>query len=174
MLLRSPSTPNVTSIKQKKKTKRNYSTIKNLQLLLLGDDEVSEGPEAGKGADAIAGPEPTHAGPDCVDHARVVGSRHERQRGPLLVLALHLEERGEVEAGRRDSHSNCRWRRDFRHRMIPRDRGERGGFAAGGQRRVAQPPNNERLHLVCRYSQQVRIDDAFDSGVWSGGRRNRR
>jgi len=48
-------------LKQKKKTKRNYSsTNKNSQLLLLGDDEVSEGPEVGKGADAVAGP----------DHAR--------------------------------------------------------------------------------------------------------
>ena len=56
------------SIKQKKKTKRNYITIKNSQLLLLGDDEVSEGTEAGKGADAVAGPEPTHAGTDCVRH----------------------------------------------------------------------------------------------------------
>ena len=144
MLLGSPSTPKVTSIKQKKKSERNYSTIKNSQLLLLGDDEVSEGPEAGKGADAVAGPEPTHTGPDCVDHARVVGSRHERQRGALLVLALHLEEIGEVEAGRRDSHSDCCWRRDLRHRVVPRDRGERGGFAAGGQRGVAQPPHHER------------------------------
>jgi len=143
MLLRSPSTPNVTSIKHKQKIKRNYSTIKNSQLLLLGDDEVSEGPEAGKGADAVAGPEPTHGGPDCVDHARVIGSRHERQRGPLLVLALHLEEIGEVEAGRRDSHSDCRRRRDLRHRVVPRDGGERGGFAAGGQRGVAQPPHHE-------------------------------
>jgi hypothetical protein len=31
--------------------------------------------------------------------------------------------------------------------VVPRDRGERGGFAAGGQRGVAQPPHHECLHL---------------------------
>ena len=48
---------------------KGISTNKNSQLLLLGDDEVSEGPDVGKGADAVAGPEPTHDGPDYVGHA---------------------------------------------------------------------------------------------------------
>jgi len=60
MLLNPKYRATVTSNK-KRKTKRNYSsTNKNSQLLLLGDDEVSEGPEVDKGADAVAGP----------DHAR--------------------------------------------------------------------------------------------------------
>ena len=69
MLLNPKYRTTVTSNK-KRKTKRNYSsTNKNSQLLLLGDDEVSEGPDVGKGADAVAGPEPTHDGPDYVGHA---------------------------------------------------------------------------------------------------------
>ena len=95
----------------KKGKPKGISTNENSQLLLLDDDEVGEGPEVGKGAGTVAGP-------DCVDHARVVGSRHQRQRGLLQVLDLHLEEHGEVEASRRDSYSysDSHRRRDLRQR----------------------------------------------------------
>ena len=97
ILLENPNHRTTVTSNKKGKPKR-ISTNENSQLLLLGDDEVGEGPKVGKGAGVVAGS-------DCVDHARVVGSRHQRQQGPLQVLDLHLGERDELEASRRDSYS---------------------------------------------------------------------
>jgi len=65
MLLNPKYRTTMTSNK-KRKTKRNYSsTNKNSPLFLLGDNEVSEGPEVGKGVDAVVGPD--HATPEWSD-----------------------------------------------------------------------------------------------------------
>ena len=59
ILLENPN-HRTTVTSNKKRKPKGISTNENSQLLLLSDDEVGEGPEVGKGADAVAGP----------DHAR--------------------------------------------------------------------------------------------------------
>jgi hypothetical protein len=70
------------------------------------DGVGAEAAGAGQARDVLAHAQLRHAFSHGGHHAGVLGTGHERQRGLHLVLVLHDQQVGEVEAGRLDFHQH--------------------------------------------------------------------
>lgn len=103
-----------------KKTLKGTSRTEFSQLGLVNDDELSEGAEAGEGANGVADSEFGNFGSNGVDEARKIRTGNEGQRGFLLVLAQYLQVVGEVQACGFDSHSYCSGRIELGNWVILR------------------------------------------------------
>ena len=95
-----------------------------------------------------------------IDHARELGARHERQRRPDLVLALHDQQVGEVQAGGADCDAHLA-RAGLRHR---------NGLQGGRHPELADLQSPHVLSLeCCRHAIAVkdrdRAQQAFQNAI---------